>query len=143
MIRLAEAEDIGFLFEELLLPFHAENGLAPLNEQKTLDWLSGMVNEGRVLVATRGGKIAGAIGMREMPLSYADKSLLCDEFFYVRMEWRGESVGRQLRQAFTKIAAAGDQIGLLTVLNPGRVAKRGRVCDLIGFIPFGYVLRLT
>ena len=143
MIRIAEDSDIGFIYEELLLPFHRENGLAPLNAEKTLHWIIRMVSEGRVLVALRDGEIAGAIGLRQVPLPYSDKSLLCDEFFYVRMQWRGESVGRDLRVAFQGLANAGGQIGILTVLNPGRQVKRRRVSDLVGFLPFGYVLRIA
>jgi N-acetylglutamate synthase-like GNAT family acetyltransferase len=143
MIRLAEIDDIPVIMDELLVPFHAENGLAPLNRDKTLQWATEMVSEGRVIAALQGGKIVGAIGMVEIPLKYADKSLLCDEFFYVKVEWRGESVGRELREAFTALATAGDQIGILTVFNPGRLAKRRRISDLVGFIPFGYMLRLA
>lgn len=142
MIRIAEPEDTQPLVD-LLLDFYAENGLAPLNFKKGVAWVTQMVAEGRVILSMRDGEIAGAIGIREVPLNYSDKTLLCDEFFYVRMDVRDESVGRELREAFTNIASGTGQIGILTVLNPGRQAKRRRVSDLVGFIPFGYVLRLA
>ena len=143
MISIAIPADIPVIMEELILPFHAENGLAPLNYEKTLAWVTKMVSEERLLVAMFGDEIAGAIGIREVPLQYADKSLLCDEFFYVKMRWRGNSVGRDLRLAFTDLADAGGQIGILTVFNPGREMKRRRVSSLVGFLPFGYVLKVA
>lgn len=143
MISLAIPADIPVIMQELMLPFHAENGLAPLNHEKTIAWVTRMVSEERLIVEMRDGEIAGAIGIREVPLPYADKSLLCDEFFYVKVAWRGDSVGRDLRLAFTELANAGGQIGILTVFNPGREAKRRRVSSLVGFLPFGYVLKVA
>lgn len=143
MIRTADIHDIGTIIDELLVPFHAENGLWELNMKKTMAWVTKMVEQGRVIVDERDGEITGAMGVREIELNYADKSLLNDEFFYVKMEWRGESVADGLRRKFVELAQAGNQIGILTVFNPGRMAAKGRVSDIIGFIPFGYMLRLV
>jgi L-amino acid N-acyltransferase YncA len=146
MIRIATPPDIEPIIERLLIPFHDEHQLVretELDIDRIRTWVMEMVAEGRVIVVEMEGEIVGGIGFRDYEPPYANVVWLVDDFFYVRPEWRGGSVGLELERFFRDLAKSSKKTAILTVFNPGRVASRGRIARVFGLTPIGHWLRVA
>lgn len=140
-VRAAVAEDWPAL-KDLLVRFHGENGLAPLNLDKVRVLALQQIDLGLVILAEVKGELVGGVGLVEESWWYSDERLLRDFFLYVTPEARGSAAFDELKKTAEGIAEGFEIPCFLTVLNHERAGKRGRIASLQGWMPAGYVVRL-
>lgn len=127
----------------LLVRFHGENGLVPLSHEKVTRRVGMLLATGSLFVAEVGTGLAGILGIVENEWWYGDGSYLTDRFFYVEPEFRAMNVGEALMaEAKAESIRRGGIPLLITVLNPARAKKRGRIAAVLGFSPVGWLTRL-
>jgi GNAT superfamily N-acetyltransferase len=142
MIRRAGIGDLPEVMR-LLVRFHKENGLCPLNPEKVSNRVGRLLRNGDLIVAEMGEGLAGILGLAESEYWYGDERYLVDQFFYVEPEFRAENVGTEL---MAEARAEGLRRGIpvfVAVYNPARAKKRGRIAAVAGFFPMGYFTRLA
>lgn len=130
----------------LLIEFHREGGLAPLD----LDDMSRnaylTLTEGMTLVARDDdGAIAGMLALHDVKFWYSKTHHLRDAWFYVKPQYRGGDVGKELMQAAKKIADDKAMLLFIDVNNPDRRPKRTKAlisCQTAGYVPIGFSLQL-
>lgn len=126
----------------LLLAFHQENPLAPLDIERTSEYLFDLIEADHVFCALDDrGAIVGALGIAESPLWFSDRIDLYDLFFFVYEGHRDGGQGTALVDAYIEYALAAGQVAFLTVMSEHRA--RGRVATVHRFDPVGYRVRLT
>lgn len=140
MIRLATLEDMPAILD-LLLEFHAENGFAPLNLDKVKLDVSNLIENLDLFVAYIDEALVGLLGIEDNVLRYSDHHVLVDAYFFVGLKHRGGTIGLRLMQAATLEAERRGLPLYIRVSNPTR-ARRGRVSEIVGYFPAGYVVRL-
>ena len=130
----------------LLIEFHREGGLAPLD----LDDMSRnaylTLTEGMTLLARDdNGAIIGTLALHEVKFWYSKTHHLRDAWFYVKPQYRGGEVGKDLMQAAKSIADDKNMLLFIDVNNPDRRPKKTKatlVCQTAGYVPIGFSLQL-
>lgn len=141
MIRTAEPSDWPLL-KPIFQRYHAEKGMAPLNMDKFRGLAMRQIERDLVLVAERDGNLIGGLGLLEAAWAYSDWTFLADFFMYLLPEARGGAELGELVQAAKDIAEAFGVPCFLTIRDETRAARRGKIADLFGFIPVGYIVSL-
>lgn len=147
MIRIATIDDIPEVMR-LLVGHHAENGWYPLSQEKVANTVLHLLENrhpyGPLIVAESAEGLAGLVGLVEIiPFYTDDGTILVDQFLYVDPPARGKKVFQALADA---TAEEGIRRGLpvvITILNPARAKRKGRVASVEGYIPMGSRIRLA
>jgi GNAT superfamily N-acetyltransferase len=98
--------------------------------------------ESDLFLAFAGQNLVGMLGIEDNALRYSDHHVLVDAYFFVLPEYRSSDVGIRLMQAATLEAERRQLPLMIRVTNPERAKRRGRVADIAGYFPTGYVVRL-
>ena len=130
----------------LLIEFHREGGLAPLDLDDASRNTYLTLTEGMTLVARDdNGAIIGMLALHELKFWYSKARHLRDAWFYVKPQYRGGDIGKDLMQAAKKIADDKNMILFIDVSNPDRRPKRTKAtlaCQTAGYVPIGFSLQL-
>lgn len=141
--RLAEEDDFDAMLP-LLAEFHAENAIALLDIGVLEQNIVACASRGHVLIAEDDGEVVGILPLLVSQWFFSSEHFIVDMCFYVRPDHRdASSIGRHL---LNWALSVGDTVGLpvyIRVNNPGKMKRRGRVATIEGFVPIGYVLRLS
>lgn len=142
MIRHGGIDDLPEIMR-LLVRFHAENGLVPLDPDKVVQRVGRLIADDGLFVAEVGTGLAGMVGVVENEFWYGRGSYLTDSFFYVEPEFRSDGIGEDLlREVKAESTRRGDIPVLISVLNPARAKRRGRIASVLGYLNAGYLVRL-
>jgi GNAT superfamily N-acetyltransferase len=142
VVRSAAPADLAAVIR-LLGRFHKENTIDAWASDRVLESVCKLMTEQDLLVAELDSALVGVLGIVEYKPWYSHDRHLVDQPFYVVPEQRGGKVGQMLADAAREIATQRGLPLSIVVHNPRKAAKRGRVADIIGFIPEGYVVSLT
>lgn len=122
-LRIATPTDIE-LIGDLLRLMHTEIGIGRANEAKARVAVTDIVNKGQCIVATKGGKIVGSIGLALTSFWYSSDVFMIDQWFFVHPEFRadknegGENAGHASKLVEAAKAAA-DLRGVPLVIQVG------------------------
>lgn len=142
MIRFGSETDWSAIVP-LMEDFHRENGLAPLDLEVLKRNVIRCASRNMLLLAEEDGQIVGVLPLVECSWSYAQGYFLNDLLFYVAPQARGGHVGAELSNAAAAIAEELGVLAFLSVTNPERAGKRGRIAEIFGWAPIGYVVALS
>lgn len=142
MIRKAAVADMDEIMR-LLVAFHAENGLAPLDPEKVIAVVGDSLENDLLFVAGDKQGLVGALLIRQTPFWYSRESELRDFAFYVEPAFRDLNIGAELVNAAKAEAKARELPLTITVTNPRRAGARGIRATLEGFFPIGWVTRFN
>jgi GNAT superfamily N-acetyltransferase len=95
-----------------------------------------------MFLAEEDGGLVGLLGIEDNELRYSDHHVLVDVYFFVLPEYRGGQVGTRLMKAATLEAERRSLPLFIRITNPVRAKKRGRIGEIAGYIPVGYIVRL-
>ncbi len=137
-VRLAEKSDL-YRIGALLLGFHEEAGLVPMNPSHVEDAVLVLLQLGRLWVVEDGRGIIGMAGLSEGEFWYnRDEALFETRFCYVLP---GETKAGQM--LLLALRAFGNRVGVPVLVNrtnpkrPGKNGGLGWLADKVGFIPMG------
>jgi GNAT superfamily N-acetyltransferase len=141
---VTEDEGIPELFE-ILVKFHGEFGIAPLDIENTLRVVRDVVHNHCAIVARVEGQLVGTFGIIETALWYSARStVLVDKWLYVVPEHRGKvAVLRALLHAGASFA---EEVHLPLYVYPNHSPRREprteieRVGVTLRFDPMGSIL---
>lgn len=139
-------EDFKAITDVLLEGFH-EIKYMPVNKEKTAAKIYQVMNSGMAYLAfDEDGSPVGTLGMIELDYWYSDVHFLQSLWFYVLPRYRNAGHGKALLRMAAQAANEKGLLGFVEVDNPQRRTKAypGVVEAVsVGFIPFGYRVRIT
>lgn len=141
--RMATEEDFDQI-ADLMPLYHEELGWASLNPDKVADFIDEHIAERRLIVVedAEEGRVAGVLGVAFGPPWYSDDMAMIETMFFVHPDYRNKKVAGMLLGAASQVAVSVNMPFFCHIYSPGRVRGRGRVANIVGFRPEGYVLRL-
>jgi GNAT superfamily N-acetyltransferase len=157
-IETADPDDQETFLEvfEMSLALQKQGGYAPPDEEAIARDVWATMAQGMTWIARaapgepNAGEPLGALGLEEIRFRYSRETFLSNPGFYVRPEYRKVGVGEALIARARQEGEARGKVVLIVVTSPDRGAKRkafrteaGLVAQIAGFVPMGYVLKLT
>lgn len=134
-IRLAEPRDAEEIMR-LIAEMHGEVGLFPLSAKSVASTVVNTIETGFVLIAERGGEVAGSVGLAVDEPWYSETRVLRDLWVYVRPAHRRSRAADQLLRHAKETARLA---GLTLILGVQGSPNLGRTARLYErhFTPFG------
>ena len=101
--ELSDLDEITAIYNEAILTTTATFDLEPKTREERLEWFESHDERFPILVAEVEGRVAGWTSLsRWRPRRAYDRS--AETSFYVKEEYRGQGIGRQLKQAMIEEA---------------------------------------
>jgi hypothetical protein len=103
-----------------LMGLHDEVGVGTPRPDKAMQGIYETLKDGAVIVALKGNKIVGSLGLYHTELWYADDSVLSELWFYITPEERD---GPALQALLAELAKLCDELGAIAEIkinNPHR-----------------------
>lgn len=135
----ADGETIMALLEEM----HEENGIEPLDVDKTAHRVARVIDEGVVLLLVREGEVIGTMGLFETSFWYTSAAHLTDQWTYVHPDYREPHHFSQLIAAARKVAAEAGLPFRPALVSPVRTEAKARLFRRRGFTMIGALFEDT
>jgi len=134
--RPATPDDMDAL-KELLREMHAENGLAPVNEEKAIATIEKVISDGMAILAERDGVLVGSVGLFPTKFWYSDTVYLADFWTYVRKDQRVTKTAMDLLR-FVRVFAKETGLPIITgPVTPVDLERKTVFYRRAGFEPIG------
>ncbi|MCA1458103.1 GNAT family N-acetyltransferase [Bradyrhizobium sp. BRP22] len=146
ILRAAMSDQDAIEIHKLLMLMGTEVAQAPVDPIIVMEDIYKLINEpnhGAFLMATRGGKLIGVMGLENSRYRYSREYCIREVYFFVHPDHRSQDVGPALLQEATAIADMAGKELYVTIANPNR--RRGRaekIAALLRYQPVGSIYAL-
>jgi predicted N-acetyltransferase YhbS len=123
----------------LLLPAYEEMGgyYPEPNELLTLNWITGLLNEGHVIVAEKEGRVIGSVALSNYRFPWSEKYYLYVDWLFVSRAFRAEGVFEALMQVVHTFADDQDA-PIYGGISAGKDARlKDRLMQMKGYTYLG------
>lgn len=127
---------------KIMLGYHREVGVLPLDPGKAMEQMLWHLQFGKVWAARVEGEIVATLAIKPELTWYSSLPILTSSWFYITEPHRNSGVQKMLLNAAKEYAQEIDQILMVSYENYRRAKGRGLFKELVGFVPVGYDVRL-
>lgn len=144
-LRFAGAADAEAIFKSLV-PMYDECGIGRLDPDKALVSIRGVLRDGAVMLAEKGGAIVGSLALMPADYWYGPDLYFFDVWFFVSADHRDGEAYQILLDGAARLSDETKLAVLLTVNNPRRRrlphTRAERVGASMRYLPNGMALQI-